>query len=104
MITHNLKGESMKIRSNGRVYRSDAEWREIISDFSASGLTVSDYSSQHGIRSESLSKAMRRYSDDKPTRESFMEVGSVGEPDGQVATSVYRVELDLGGSMVLRIR
>ena len=104
MVTHNLKEESMKIRSNGSVYRSDAEWREIISDFSASGLTVSDYSSQHGIRSESLSKAMRRYSDEKPAQESFIEVGSVGEPDGRVATTVYRVELNLGGSMVLGIR
>ena len=94
----------MKIRSNGSVYRSDAEWREIISDYSASGLTVSDYSAEHGIRSESLSKAMRRYSDVKPSQESFIEVGNVGEPDGQVATSGYREELDLGGSMVLRIR
>lgn len=94
----------MKIRSNGSVYRSDAEWREIISDYSASGLTVSDYSAEHGIRSESLSKAMRRYSDVKPSQESFIEVGNVVEPDGQVATSGYRVELDLGGSMVLRIR
>ncbi len=94
----------MQIRSNGRVYRSEAEWRTILSDYSASGVKMSEYCSRHGIAIQSMSKALQRYSTGAPAHKSFVEVLPIAEREASASWSGYRVELDLGNSLVLRIR
>ena len=94
----------MKVRSNGRVYRSETEWRAILADHQESGSSQTEYCRRHGIALQSFSKAMSRYATREELPESFVEVlrGAGGEARG--ALSCYRVELDLGSSIVLRIR
>jgi transposase-like protein len=94
----------MKIRSNGRVYRTESEWRKILADYSESGLKLSDYCSRHGIVSQSLSKAQRRYGDGEFRNRPLVEIVSIDRAKLEGSSFGYRVELDLGSSMVLRIR
>ena len=51
----------MKVRSNGRVYRSETEWRAILADYQESGSSQAEYCRRHGIALQSFSKAMSRY-------------------------------------------
>ncbi|WP_034431510.1 IS66 family insertion sequence element accessory protein TnpA [Candidatus Contendibacter odensensis] len=94
----------MKIRSNGKVYRSTSEWQEILADYRASGVKMSEYCIRHGIATQSLSKAERRYGASEPDTRSFVELLPIDSRKSEPSSVGYRVELDLGCSMVLRIR
>lgn len=94
----------MKIRSNGKVFRSESEWNAITLDYRRSGLTLLDYCQQHGIAKSSLFKALNRKAEHHTPEESFIEIAQGHQSTNKAQESEFRVELCLGESIVLRIR
>ena len=94
----------MKIGSKGQVYRSAEGWRELIREYEQSGMKQAEYCGSKGIAQASFCEALSRYGKKEPTCESFIEVLHSAGVKGQERTLGYRVELELGSSMVLRIR
>ncbi len=50
----------MRVSSNGRVSRSEVEWREILSRFQASGLSIKQYCDQEQLLASSLRRWQRK--------------------------------------------
>ena len=93
----------MQVRSDGKVFRSESEWHEIVTGFDSSGLSQVKYCEQHGISVKSFQRVRARNKTTSKNPASFIEIFSRG--GGQIPHSgEYRVELELGSSMVLRIR
>lgn len=104
----------MKESKNPRGAKSGLSWREIVGDFKQSGLEADEYCKLHNISKPDLSKAIYSYDPDRRARRnkpaknflpnSFVEVSSDHLFEKSLTASVYRVELELGSSIVLRIR
>ncbi len=94
----------MRIRSDGKVLRSESEWHAIVLDYRKSGLGQSDYCQQHGIAKSSLFKALSSKTKPQSPEESFIEIVQGHQSNNKAQESEFRVELCLGESIVLRIR
>ncbi|MDE0280333.1 MAG: hypothetical protein OXN16_04520 [Gammaproteobacteria bacterium] len=98
------------------VIRGEEEWRRLVTEYEASGTTMTRFSAERGLARSSLSEWRKRFRDEAPA----VGDGSSGQsrqpgplielsglfdhPDAPHPTAQWRVELDLGGGMVLRLR
>ena len=92
----------MRIRRDGRKYLSEDERQAMVRDYEGSGESLTTYSTRHGISCSVLNRAVQKYGTTKPGN-NFMEIlESSSVPVGETGR-LYRVELELGNSIVLRI-
>ena len=96
------------------VIRSEEEWRRLVSEYEASGTTMTRFSAERGLARSSLSEWRKRFRDESPTDADGRSGGQSGplielsglfdHPDAPDPAGHWRVELDLGGGTVLRLR
>ena len=98
------------------VIRGEEECRRLVTEYEASGLTMTQFSAERGLARSSLSGWRKRFLDEAPTvadgrsggRQSsgpLIELsGLFDHPDAPDPAAQWRVELDMGGGMVLRLR
>ena len=98
------------------VIRSEEECRRLVTEYEASGMTMTQFSAERGLARSSLSGWRKRFLDEVPTVADgrsgdrqpsgpLIELsGLFDHPDAPHPTAHWRVELDLGGGMVLRLR
>lgn len=102
-------------RRTKRVYRGEAEWREILKQQERSGQNVRSFCRANGISASLFYKASCRYKAEPKSgqgsglgfEELFTHIASEernGESETRSAAFTYRVELDLGNGVCLRIR
>jgi len=95
-FTHN---NSIKTR------RTRQQWQTIIEDFEQSGLGIQDYCQQNNVAYSSLAKwrsLLKHQKDDgQPHAISFIELP---ETSTRLTESGWRIELDLGCGVILRLR
>ncbi len=87
----------MRVLANGKVKRTEAEWREIMEKFRASGLSRAEFCKREDIANGSFSKWQQRLMDSKASTGSFVELTASQEP-----ASSPEMELSLPGGVVLR--
>jgi hypothetical protein len=80
-----------------RVRRSEEEWRAIVERFEASGVSRTEFCEREGLCLGSFSRWHQKLRDPKRGRK-FIDLW------GSVAPRSWRMELDLGSGVVLRIR
>ena len=90
----------MKTRSSERSYHSESTWRELIDEWSRSGLGQREFCHRHGVGYSTFGKWKKRIlsSGDRLEPE-FIEMKL---PPGSAAG--WDVELELGEGVILRVR
>ena len=88
----------MRVRSNGRVDRTPSEWREIISRFEQSGLSIIAFCQRESLTESSFRRWRAKLA---PQMESFVELGI---PAVGTERSAWTMELEFPGNVVLRVR
>ena len=94
-------------RGKDRMVRRSAEqWREIVSRFEASDLTVDAFCAAEGLRRRMLRRWQHKFSlpgevapARKSTRKGFVELA-----DTPADAAAWDVEVDLGRGLVVRLR
>lgn len=96
------------------VISSEEEWRRLVSEYEASGTTMTRFSAERGLARSSLSEWRKRFRDESPADADGRSGGQSGllielsglfdHPDAPQPAGHWRVELDLGGGTVLRLR
>ena len=86
----------MKVRSNGRVRRTESEWLEILSRYESSGLSARAFAAREGVSLASLHRWRKRLA---AGRGSFVELVPSVE-----AASGWGVEIRLPNGIELRFR
>ena len=90
-----------------RKRRTRSEWKEILSEYEASGLTQRRFCDEHGVAYSSFCNWRKRLSQENgssPLIELPMDL-KVAEMSGAIgSTPDWRVELVLGQGIVVRIR
>jgi hypothetical protein len=81
-----------------RVRRSEGEWRLIVERFEASGVSRAEFCEGEGIGLGSFSRWQQKLRDPKRGGKKFIDLW------GSAAPRSWRMELDLGSGVVLRIR
>lgn len=99
-----------------KVVRTPRQWRRLVTEFEAGDLGPKEFCRKRRLSSTQLYKWRKRFRDEEPAAGNgsagplvdFMELPPVspkavpaGAPAGD---GDWRVELDLGGGMVLRVR
>ena len=87
----------MRVLANGKVKRTEAEWREIMEKFEASGLSAAEFCEHEGIANGSFAKWRRRLMELGDCADSFVELTTSQEP-----AALPEMELSLPGGVVLR--
>ena len=90
----------MRALSDGRVRRSEAEWRGIIKSFQKSGLSQAEFCKQHGLRRPTLTHWLRRLGEQTPARGEFVELDREGTEEPRPRRC--ELELSLPGGVILR--
>lgn len=88
----------MKIASNGRVRRSEAEWRELFSRYEKSGLNAREFCGKEGIGHESFRRWRIKLSTE-PEQSAFVPVTS--EPSSPPS---WVLEITLPDGFSLRLQ
>ncbi len=94
--------------------RSEEEWRRLVSEYEASDMTMTQFSAERGLARSSLTEWRKRFRDKLPTDVDGRSGGQSGplnelsglfdHTDAPQPAGHWRVELDLGGGTVLRLR
>ncbi len=95
-------------RRRTKVIRTKAQWKALLDELDASGLTKSAFCKNHHIATSSLHK-WQKYFAAKSTAAEFVDIT---EPLSRAAPPLpvhnndnhWQVELELGAGMVLRVR
>lgn len=98
----------MRIRSDGRKFRTETEIRELVLKYESSGLTQSRFCEQEGIAESNLYRWLNEHrvgvavsGSESQTIGSFIEVkGSKHEVNNGIH---YQIELELPQGIVLRL-
>lgn len=88
----------MGARSNGRVRRSASDWREIFSHFERSGLSIGAFCKRESLNRSSFHRWRSQLASPK---DSYVELDV---PTPAPAPSLWAVELELPGNILLRVR
>ena len=93
----------MKIRSNGKVYRSESEWREIFVRYAGSGLSQECFCSQEGLALSTFNKWQKRLDESRAGAElpQFLELKPELSPRDKL--SVNSVEFLFPSGLQVRI-
>lgn len=86
-------------KSNGKVRRTAAEWRDVLTSFERSGLTRAAFCEQEGISLASFSAWKKRILSELPKSEGFIELSSA-----KPQRSSSDAELVFPSGLILRIR
>ena len=89
----------MRVTSNGKVWRSEAEWRTICERFAQSGLGPKEFCQREAIALGSFKKWYQRGTKNGAQREAFVEL--VSPP---VRSEVWAVEVELPSGVRVRLR
>ena len=89
----------MRVTSNGKVWRSKAEWRTICERFTKSGLGPKEFCQREAIALGSFKKWYQRGTENGAQSEAFVEL--VSPP---VRSEVWAVEVELPSGVRLRLR
>jgi len=94
----------MQTLADGRVRRTEAEWRALIERFEKSGLSMSVFCRRAKVSRSSFVKWRRRLSGRPRPSPSFVEwmAPSSAEPESVEASGAGELELSLPGGIVLR--
>lgn len=85
-----------------KVYRSDEEWKDIFRRYEGSDLTKKDFCLQEGLTQSNFYYRRRKLRGDRQSRKNlFVEVP---RPADDRSSSVWRVEVEFSGGMILRVR
>jgi hypothetical protein len=87
----------MRVSSNGRVRRSQDEWREIITRFAGSGLGEREFCRQEKINKNSFERWQKRLG--ATEQSDFVDV----TPILQESSSSWAVEVELANGTIVRI-
>jgi len=92
----------MRALSDGRVKRSEAEWRQVIARFAASGLSIARFCQREEIAKSSFAR-WRQQVGGEPQRgaATFVEL-SAPAAAGEPSPAAVALELSLPGGVVLR--
>lgn len=93
----------MRVLSDGRVKRSEAEWRALLNEFEASGLTEAEFCRREKVSRTTFIKWKQRLasSAEATVRPSFIELPALSERQRTVLSS-GEFELSLPGGVQLR--
>ena len=96
----------MQVLADGRVRRTEAEWRAVMERFEKSGLSVSSFCRRAKLPRNSFTKWRRRVSGSRSPSPAFVEwiAPSPAAPEGAVERGGSEFELSLPGGVVLRWR
>ena len=87
----------MRVTSNGKVWRSEAEWRAICERFAQSGLGPQEFCQREAIAVGSFKKWQHRYAASRGQREAFVDL--IASP---VRSEAWAVEVELPSGVRLR--
>jgi hypothetical protein len=87
----------MQVSSNGRVRRSENEWRELITRFARSGLSRREFCRQEKINKNSFDRWQKRLG--APKRSEFIDV----TPNDVGSGRSWAVEVELSDGTVVRV-
>ncbi len=97
----------MEAKSNGRTVRTEADWREIMTRFAASGRTMAAFCRAEGIPRSTFDLWRRKLRSRKPQKKGpksspreFVEVTPVPTP----AIGGWTVEIELPDGRLARLR
>ncbi len=90
----------MKQGAQRRSYRNKQSWRELIKEWSGSGLGQREFCSQHGVGYSTFCKWKKRIlSEGQSPLPKLIEIRPSSEPARH-----WDVELELGAGVILRVR
>ena len=89
----------MRVTSNGKVWRSEAEWRAICERFAQSGLGPKEFCQREAIALGSFKKWSQRGTENGARKEAFVEL--VAPP---VRSEAWAVEVEFPNGVRLRVR
>ena len=87
----------MNLLSNGKVRRSESEWREIVERFEQSGMLQAEFCKREGLAASSFQKWRRKFSNG--LEEEFVELRPARGKE-----SKWSVELELSNGAILRLK
>ena len=90
-----------------RKRRTRSQWAQIFSDYEASGLTQRRFCDERGVAYSSFCNWRKRLSQEdisSPLIELPMDLSMSKTPSSFASTSDWRVELELGKGILIRIR
>lgn len=96
----------MRVLADGRVRRTEAEWRTVLERFERSGLSVSAFCRRAKLSRSSFVKWRRRLAESSSPTPAFVEWIAPTAPEGaeDAPASAGEFELALPGGVVLRWR
>lgn len=86
----------MQVSSNGKVRRSESEWRDIFARYARSGLSRRDFCRKEKINLNSFQRWSGRLA--VPAKSEFIDVTPV-----QKNTSLWAVEVELANGTIIRV-
>ena len=92
----------MRVLSDGRVRRTEAEWRSILSRYEASGLSESAFCRRSKLARSTFVKWKRRLSQEPLREPGFVEWLAPAAGPAPTAPNASEFELVLPGGVVLR--
>jgi hypothetical protein len=87
-----------QVMSNGRVRRTEAEWREMVSRFRTSGMSVREFCRKERLKVSSLQRWQGRLKE-AGVRQDFVAVVPTAVPIGSSRTWVVEVTLPDGSQL-----
>jgi hypothetical protein len=96
----------MRVLADGRVRRTEAEWRALVERFERSGLSVSAFCRRAKLPRNSFVKWRRRLAGSQGPTPAFVEwvAPSSAEPEAGERGGAGEFELSMPGGVVLRWR
>ena len=94
----------MRVLADGRVRRTESEWRSIVTRYERSGLSESVFCQRSKLSRNTFLKWRRRFSKVAGTAPAFVEWMGPLEAAEQAPARVGEFELTLPGGVVLRWR
>jgi len=94
----------MRVLADGRVRRTEAEWRALVKRFEKSGLSISAFCRRAKLSRNSFLKWRRRLAGSPSPSHAFVEwiAPSSAEPEAVEGGAAGEFELSLPGGVVLR--
>ena len=97
----------MRVLSDGRVRRTDAEWRAILKRFAKSGLTGAEFCAREEISTSAFATWKRKFSESESAPPGFVELkasASTSSPPMPLPAPPLNTEFELAlpGGAVLR--
>jgi hypothetical protein len=94
-----LEEDQMRVTSNGKVWRSEAEWRTICMRFAQSGLSPKEFCQREVLAVGSFRKWYQRCTGKGALSEAFVELVAPAAPP-----QVWAVEVELPSGVRVRFR